>query len=607
MPDQSPNQVVNALIQEGIDALLKHDSNLSPGDKGVLNSLSGREEISVAEIKTVIGILRARLKKVDTDLYMDVMRIDLRKLKDRPEQVQVDTTPAQITVEISGRDGVRGLIWNGHEGKIAYDYGGDSPTVIMRFSGSIDAAVKINGKINGVSFTFQGEPPYTMSVDDVVYFLKQRYSLNGKDTQHVREIFEYYVNDAVRQGTIKVHESSPIAVVDGKIKVTHEDSGDLGLILKTLSDYQKYASHPDNYRAMLGWSLLAPLHFYMKSESVMGVKCPLILNTGETETGKTSVAQIFIGLGYSMKQDYYFYPFNRIKTLFMLSVHLSETNIPCLIDDIPKSWIEDRIEDLKSYSHSGIFGDRGKQTLTSKEYPGQRSFIMTINEDYALDTDLALATRLGVFTFGKTEHNRQNRERYAELFEVLPMGFMYDIFKALYADKDFSTLMKEAEKFTTTKQWFNFGIEAVNSLCKQYGVEPFELLNGHSERYTVSNSMEVAEAFISEWKRIMATEIRTEGGESVRARKYTSPLEGSLDVDELEGRLFIHFTSGALKKLNQVWNLNMRHRTAIDFIHNIDSRDDGVRVENEGKTHNIRLMGFPTTVFTISIPVPNTL
>lgn len=582
---------------------------LKANERRALGVLSRKKRLLLEDVRQAHSILlNVRSRDESIDPNADLLNLAVSALQEEPPLVSVETramqTTANITVEISERVGVRGLIWNGHDGEIAYARltarGEWTTQTLIRFDGSIDAPVQINQKVVGIAFTL-GADKYTMSTDDAMYFFKTRYGITGKDYQHLREILDYYISNARREGDLSTHANSPITVADDVILVNWKTSGKVKEILRILKDYEKVASHVDAYKAMLSWTLLAPLHFYMKTESLAGVKCPLLLNSGKTGSGKTGLAQIFIGLGFDFKQSDYFYTFNRVKTLFMLSVHLSESNIPCLIDDVPIDWIEKHIEDMKSYAHSGIFGDRGQSNLMSKEYAGQRSFLMTINADYAVDTDLALSTRLGIFMFGGREAARTARDKYQKLFVDLPKGFMIDLFNEIYDHRRFSEILDDVEKFNTTKEWFHYGLAAINELCLRYGIEPFGEVDGNREHSKASNAMEVALSFVAEWERANKSLDRTEGGEGIKYRGYNSPIEGEYDLDELQGRIYIHFTAPALKYITK--KLSLPYKNATNFMNNIDSSDEGVRVENEGKMHQKRMLKYPTWVFTISIPI----
>ena len=559
---------------------------------------------------TIARRLAMRYKEnLPLQLFLDVVNSEYRKPVEKDEEI---STVPSIVVDISGEDGVQGLIWNGHEGKISYKFrvnsGNESHAsvaTLVRFDGVIKKPVKIDGKTNGMMFTL-GNEEFVLSAENAVRLFKDRFYLQSYACQRLSEIFNYYITNAEAYNEMELYKTSPISVLDNKILVDYKTSGNLIDILKTLIDYEKYASHPEAYRATLAWALVAPLHYYMKDMAVSNLKCPNLLKSGRTVSGKTSLSNLFIGHGYDMPKKKYFYPFNRVQSLFMLSVHLSESNIPCIIDDVTTKWIIQNSENIKSYAHSGIFADRGRSNQQHTEYNGMRSFVMTLNEDYAIDMDLALASRLGIFSFGLEESNRTDQKRYLALLSSLPKGFMYNLFAATLAGKDIRDIVRDAESFQTTNDWFNYGIVLINKICEENGIQGFQILNGKKQS-VVSYAMEIAQSFLGEWARMHDFKEQIYNNEPVKVQKYYSQLSMELDVDELNGRTYIHFTPGALKKLIQMRGLEKIYSTTTEFINNIDNSEDGVMVMNDGRPKSHKFSAIPLKAYTISIKTPDTV
>ncbi len=590
---------------------LSEINRFSTKDQDVCKKLAESEHLTKEEFDFAKKILKRYEDKLPPELFVDILNAKFTGQKtEKPKEDDIPKTiPPDIYVLISNHDRISASIWNGHEGKIDYvvtkenDKGEDKDWIytLVRFDGSIDEPLLINGTTHGLRFHL-GKDEYVLSVADAVRLFKDIFYLQSLTCQRLSEVFTYYVSNAEREGKLRVYMNSPISVVDGIVRVDYDIKGKTKEILSLLREYENIASHREAYRATFAWALFAPLHYYLKSLAKSNLKCPLILESGKTSGGKTSIANLFIGHGYDMPKEKYFYPFNRVQSLFMLSVHLSESNIPAIIDDVTVKWITQNKENFKSYVHSGIFADRGKSNQQHSEYSGMRSFIMTLNEDYAIDMDLALASRMGVFSFGPEESRRTNREKYLELLKTLPTGFMYELFVMLFKDRRIDEIVHEVEPFETTNDWFNYILRKVNELCTAFGVEPFPLINGDSKASSVSYAMDIAQAFLAEWARMHDYGEKSYNGEVVRVQKYYSQLSMELDVDELNGRTFIHFTPGAFKKLIQMRGFEKIYASTTEFINNIDSREDGVMVMNDGKRRTHRFGESVLHAYTISIP-----
>lgn len=509
-----------------------------------------------------------------------------------------------IFVDISKLDGVSARIYNGPEGKISYiEQREKEPkeTVLVRFSGEIGRVVRIDGHTLGVKMIFDSTE-YVLSVSDALTLLGKRYSLSTSKRQMLTEVLEHYTVRSAETGDIEDYHSSPIYVSNENIHADWDVKDTAEGTLRTLREFMPSASHPTAFVAVFSSCLIAPLHDELKRRSVKQIQTPQTLLPGKTRGGKTTLGTLFIGKGYNLEKDAYFYPYNRVYTRFTLMNKLRETNLPALFDDLPTDWVFRNKEDLKSYVQTGHFGDRGRGDQTETQYRGMRSFIGTINDDFRPDDDLALSLRLLVLWFTEYNTQRKDKEKFDAMFDSLPSGFMFIVFREIFEGKDINDVLHTVERFESVADWVNYGIDEVNKLCVKYGIDPFPPYSEEQNTHGFSNALEIAQAFLEEWERIQTnTETYSEESGAIKEKtKYRSPIEGAFKAEYADGRMYIHFTPSAFETLVGRGYLHVPYSNATNFLNNIKSNDD-VRVENEGKPHNVRIGNQPLRVYSISI------
>ncbi len=523
----------------------------------------------------------------------------------------------EILVIISQADKVYSTIKNGREGVVKWirEYKKKNKKTekwedasdtkdIVRYNGEIGQVYKIDNVTPAIGITINNEE-HVFDLPETVQFFRSKFALSSTKTQYLTEILTAYIFQQIDAGTFELYASSPIVVIDDVVRVNYEQRHETAPILKTLFDFYPYASHQDAYKALFAWAIVSPLHDELKRRSIKGIQTPVAILTGKTKGGKTTLGNIFIGKGFSLSQDDYFYPYNRVATRFSLMKHLGETNLPALFDDLPSNWILTHKEDLKSYVQTGHFGDRGRGDQTLTEYRGRRSFIGTINDDIRVDDDLALSLRLLLIRF--TEYNRQRKDKrkFDLMFDSLPDGFMYEIFRAIFEGKNINDILREVEKFENVEDWINYGINKINELCGPYGIEVFsEFKSDAASLDAPSNAMEIALAMKAEFKRIEHSIKEYIDGEGVvhNATRYQSRIAGEIDLEYEIDREFIYFTGAAFKYVaNQ---LGRPYSNASNFLNNVLSTDTGVRVENEGRMVSRRMNSepYPVKAYKISIP-----
>lgn len=516
-------------------------------------------------------------------------------------------------ITISPTDRVSGHIRNGVEGLISYtveiDKDGKPSSDqhnLFRFIGQIGPAYLIDGSLMGIGIELNGTKYGRLALDDAFTLLKEKYSITGTSMQRLREVLYAFTNNAAADGTAVQIRSSRVYVEHNTVKVDFSHVGDVKDILASLRQFREDASHPIAYTVTFAWALLAPLHESIKiyADVARRVQTPQLAMSGKTGGGKTPLGDFFIGKGFAMTKDVYFYSYQRVKTQFTMMKVLGMTNMPALFDDLPANYFTVHGEDLKAYVQTGHFGDRGRSDQTVAEYKGRRSFIGTVNTNIRTDDDLALSMRLIILRFTEANSRRKNIAAWTALLDALPDGFMFEIFRTMFEGNSILDITREAEKFQTPANWVNYILAKMNLLSQWYGLPEWPLYEPIELDDTDSNAMEVAEAFIAESNRILKNESEHYNSQTQQLEthvKYRSKIEGEFLVESVQDRTRIWFTGPAFKKLIFSEHLHLPYRNATEFLNNVNS-DKGVKVENQGNSRTKKIYGQPYRCYCVSIP-----
>ena len=532
-------------------------------------------------------------------------------------RVARSTPLPEYNVTISATDGLVGYIRNGPEGLIQWirnfvDKEGKvagQRVDVARFSGSIGPVYLINGETRGIGVTLNGTKYAPMSLSDFYQLIRQELSLTNPLMQKLKEIINAWAEQAVADGKAANYRSSPIFVgSDGIIYVEYPHVGDVGDIIAKLRDFHDKATHPSAYRTVFAWSLLAPLHDELKRNANVSprIQTPQVILSGKTQGGKTPLGDFFIGKGFAMLKDAYFFPYQTVRTTFTLMKHLGESNIPALFDDLPSDWLQQHKDDLKAYVQTGHFGDRGRSDQTVQEYRGRRSFIGTVNSSIRIDDDLAASMRIIILRFTEQNRNRKDLQAWNALLNGLPDGFGYEIFRVMFEGQSIRDIARDAEKFQTPADWINYIIAKLNMLSQWFGIPEWPPFKEEDSTEDDSNALEVAQAFLGEWERIQKNSEEyydSHTDQTIKSVKHRSSIEGEFLVKWVGNRYYIRFTGPAFKTLTAKQHLRLPYRNATDFLNNVASSPDGVMVENQGLAKPKRAGDHVFKMYCISVPV----
>jgi len=523
-------------------------------------------------------------------------------------------------VVISKNDGIEALIQNGKFGCIkirrVFSQNGKETEVtrdVVRFDGYFGPVILIDYKTPGIEFKTPFEE-VKLSEDDFITYMRQKYSLNSFQVHELKQVCDAFIREELANGNFEYYSQSPINVIGDRIIVDFPD-GDVSKDLRQLRGFYEKTTNQKAYVALFGWSLLAPIHFALKEKARVTIQTPLIALTGRTQGGKTAMATLFVGLGFGQEKDSFFFPYERIKTPYTLMKHLSESNLPALFDDVPSTWNFSHKDNLKSYTQTLHFGDRGRGDQTLTLYEGIRSFVETLNEDIPIDEDLALTFRLIVLKFDKVDADRKDLAQWTDFVNSMSPGFMIHVFKELFNGKSIYEILNDVEKFEDSYQWINYAIDKINLLCEKFGISHFPHYEPPQTTSYTSNALDIAQAFLGEWERIVTSEQKAliddgDGGRMpIMKQKYRSRIEGEFVIESKaerqangmeQWRDYIYFTGSAFKTLVSMQNLRVPYNNATSFINNI-SKDDDVRVEYEGKLVSRRIGDKVLKCFCISV------
>ena len=601
---------------EGISILFKRNGIPREDAEGFLTEFNQTHPCSDGNIHDPKDIQRYvydcynRDYKVSRDIPKSLIAAILKAFEDRN----------RIEVIISKADNLKGRIYNGEDGRLCivretkvYDSHRnevmengkpkmqEKETVLFHFKGFIREPVLFNGK-PAISMEFNGEESL-LSENEAITAIKQRFSLAQSKVQDIREIFDAWVAERGKSGNMVEIPLSPIFLRDGVVKCEPKESHDTKAILTALSDEEDKASSPQGFRVALGFNLIAPLFSEIKERSGFLTQTPYLMFSGLSHTGKTPLIEIFCGFGYSQSPQNYYFGVERVKTAFMMAKHLQQDNLPKNIDEINEKWLLSHVDELKNYSQTRYFSDRGRGDQSHNEYLGLSGLNFSTNSNIRTDGDLGISNRFVHVRFGHQELGRVNKAEFLKFRDALPNGFMFDIFKEVFDGKSIEDVIKDVGKFEYGHEWVNYSLNLLNELCRKYGIKEFAKYDP-IEDHIETNAMEFAIELIAEHSRIENSKRPFTGddGDTIQYTRPTLGINGAFKIEEMNNRTHIFFTAGAFKKISNI--MRFPYGSVSDFINNIRSSDKGVRVENEGKSKGKKIDGQTVYVYEISIPNP---
>jgi hypothetical protein len=514
----------------------------------------------------------------------------------------------EYRITINDRDHVEGLIFNGPQASVLYDPGGEHSRMetIARFTGNIGPVVKVADQFK-IQFNVNNAKN-VMEATEAANFISNQLALSQGERKKLITILNFMVQNFKETGNFEELQISPVAISDDcKIQVKYAMKNN-SEILKILTGYLKNATNQRAYLALLGFLITSLLHYDLKTRSKSVIQVPLMMFTGPTGASKTSLAAFFISKGFEINdKSQYLYPYERIRTQSSFNNHLSDSYVVMLLDDTNPDWVYQHEEQIKDYGQTAIFASRGKRSgVGTNEFYGLRSFIVTMNDNYRVDHSLATSNRFVIVKFTIENIIRKNKESWNSFKNSLPDGFMLSLMREIFDGMKIDEVLAEVEQFATAADFINYGLRLLNNLNIKYGIPEFPYYMQDGTPDVDSYAYEVAEGFISEHEKIEnSIQGRVIGGDAIQMQTYRSPMENQFIVENEDGRIWIYFTSGAFKILNQQRSLKMPYATAADFVNNVKSSDEGVRVENNALPYSKKFGRVAKYCYVVSLPDPD--
>ena len=505
---------------------------------------------------------------------------------------------------ISDRDHVEAQIYNGEQGSIVYDPGSDrsKPETIARFIGSIGPVVKMSDSFK-INFSVNNHTNI-LEPTEGANFIANLLGLSPGEKKKLITTLNFMVQNFKDSGNYEEVSLSHVEISNSIINIKYSEQNNAE-ILKNLRSFYDKAPNQEAYQVSLGFLITSPIHYNLKKQSRAVIQVPSVIFTGPTQTTKTSMISFLIGTGFDMPdRSDYLYEYERIRTQASFNNHLTESNIPLILDDTNPEWLYSKEEQFKGYGQSAVFASRGNRSgVGVVEFYGYRSLFITMNDHYRVDHSLATSNRFIIVKYGLENKIRKNQIEWNKFKQALPQGFILSLMKELFEGVKIDDLLKSIEEFNNSADWINYGLGLLNTLCRKYYVPEFPSFHQANNFDVDSYAYEVAESFISENEKIQTSiQGRTVGSEYIQMQTYRSPIENQFSVEDKDERIFIYFTSGAYKLINQQRSLKLPYSTAADFINNIKSSEEGVRVDNNGQSIMKRINKNLKHCYIISIP-----
>ena len=415
-------------------------------------------------------------------------------------------------------------------------------------------------------------------------------STTREDNKYLSEFLLQYVRFQISKKDYETH-IKPIYVNDDLIHVYYETPLDTPMNLKLLREFYNYVMNQPAFLSVMSYCLTAPLHRYIRAFSPVGYILPHHISHGMTGASKTTTDAIFVLTGWGQTKDEGLLTANQVATKFTLMKHLSEGNLPILINDVSPEWLDKVSTELKSASETDAFGDRGQPNQTIRQDRMLRSILVTLNQHISPSDDAARNRRYILEEYTKEHGERKNVTKYNEFIKGVQPGFLFSIFREIFDGRSIFEVVNGITEKQTPVDFVNYGIDRINELCRKYGIELFPKYQEMLSEETEGSFRLVGQYIFEQWKRIddLHRDLKT---------PYPELSNGEIDVDNLDESLILYFTAGAFRKMAK--RLDLPYKKVTDFLNNYVKSDE-VGIHAVNKSH--KFAGTPLKAYAIYLKV----
>ena len=197
-------------------------------------------------------------------------------------------------VIISDRDHVEAYIYNGNQGSIEYDPGGDHSKLetIARFIGSIGPVIKMGDEFK-IQFHVNNHNEI-LEPTEAGNFISQLLALSPGEKKKLITTLNFMAQNFKDSENYEERNFSHIEISqDNKILVKYPQKNNAEII-KVLRGFYDLAPNPDAYLVSIGFLPTTLLHYHLKKRSRSIIQVPSILFTGTSKATKTSLISFLI-------------------------------------------------------------------------------------------------------------------------------------------------------------------------------------------------------------------------------------------------------------------------------------------------------------------------
>ncbi len=395
-------------------------------------------------------------------------------------------------------------------------------------------------------------------IDTMLSLMTNKLKLDRNSSKFFAQfLYKFKTDRETRNRYEVVHE--PVDVENDKITVNRISEQPTEEILLTLIDIHAISTFPDSFLLSLEYALLVPFSYEIRRN---GEKFPYRISAGKTHGGKTSDQSLLVLKGFDQPIKDRKESLNTVKTIFTLGQQVELSRLPFLVDDINNAWLEHHAEELKGATDSVKFMARGTKAQTQNTWDMVGMPIFTMNEEPTVP--LALSDRIIMSHYTEKHRERQNKQEFERLADLLKPGFMFNLIKETLEGKTITEILQDVHKSVKTDEEINqklldYAHSLLTDLCKKYGME----FPDNPKIDTEKNSYDLLEMFAV----YVATRLQGNDRDGTTYQKF-SVYKARKDGEINEVRI----TEPGYNDFIREYRLD-RFKTMVDFLNEMKNPD----------------------------------